>query len=67
MANGQPSTITSYADAAGATGATGTAAASASSTSATPGLQSGAAHATRGYAKEVVALIGGAVGVAYLL
>lgn len=70
LPNGQRSTITSFAVVGGAqaTDAPSSTGSSASRTSsAAPGLQSGAASATRGYAKEMMALLGGAVGVAYLL
>ena len=71
LPDGQRSTITSLA-VIGGQAATGTQAAAATSTAASktgaaPGLQSGIASANRGYAKEMVAVIGGAIGVAYLL
>lgn len=71
LPNGQRSTITSYAIAGAGGAATSTAQAASGGASATgtgkPGLQSGGASATRRYMGEMVALVGGAVGVAAFL
>ncbi|KAH0406803.1 hypothetical protein KCU90_g23650, partial [Aureobasidium melanogenum] len=67
LPDGAPSTVTSLAVVGGAQAATASSERPSSTNTAAPGLQSGAASASRAHMKGAIAVIGGALGFAYML